>query len=255
MPKGPEPSLDTGYYVYGVVPGAGGSWPSLRGIDDTDVQYVEYGALAAAVSVISLDRPPGRRAELTAHTGVVDALSAQCGVLPVQFGSILPDRESVAHDLLERAHDRFVDLLASLEGCHQYNLRATYVADVVLGEVVQAHPEIAELRRRTRELPEGTMHPDLVRLGELVSRAMEQKRAEDEWTVLEVVRPFALDHSRRAGAGVNHLLELALLVGDDRAAEFENALESLAEALHERIRLRLVGPVAPYDFAEAEAWA
>lgn len=255
MPKGPTDAIDTGYYVYGVVPGAGDSRPSLRGIDDADVVFVEYGDLAAAVSEISLDRPPGRRVELTAHTTVVDALAANGGVLPVQFGSILPDHESVARDLLETAHDRFVELLANLEGCHQFNLRATYVEDQVLGEVVQAHPEIAELRRRTRDLPQGAVHPDLVRLGELVSRAMEHKRAEDAEEILDVVRPFALDEAPRAGGGVSYLLELAVLVEDKRVAEFEDALESLAEALHERIHLRLTGPVAPYDFAEAESWA
>ena len=51
---------------------------------------------------------------------------------------------------------------------------------------------------------------------------------------------------------MDHLLELAVLVEDERIAEFEDGLEELAEAVHERIRLRLVGPVAPYDFAEAE---
>ena len=34
------------------------------------------------------------------------------------------------------------------------------------------------------------------------------------------------------------------------AEEFEDTLEGLAEAVHERIRLRLTGPVAPYDFVE-----
>ena len=56
-------------------------------------------------------------------------------------------------------------------------------------------------------------------------------------------------------AGVEHVLDVALLVDDDRRAEFEEHLEGLAEAVHERIRLRLVGPVAPYDFVGGDAWA
>ena len=255
MPEDRTHALDTGYYVYGVVPGAGGSRPSLRGIDDAAVEFVEHDELAAAVSVIALERPPGRRAELMAHTAVVDALAAAGAVLPVQFGSVLSDRESVVSDLLATSHDRFLELLASLENCRQFNLRATYVEEQVLGEVVATNPEIAELRRRTRELPEGTMHPDLMRLGELVSRAMEHKREDDAQLIMEVVRPFVLDERPRRGGGVSHLLDVALLIEDERIAAFEEALEELAEALHERIHLRLAGPVAPYDFAEAEAWA
>jgi Gas vesicle synthesis protein GvpL/GvpF len=41
----------------------------------------------------------------------------------------------------------------------------------------------------------------------------------------------------------------------DRVDALEEELEVMAEALHERIRLRLVGPVAPYDFVEDGPWA
>jgi len=37
-------------------------------------------------------------------------------------------------------------------------------------------------------------------------------------------------------------------------AALEDTLEGLAEAVHERIRLRLTGPVAPYDFVEGQPW-
>jgi hypothetical protein len=254
MPEDPERAPETGLYVYGVVPVTGGSRVSVRGIDDTDVDLVEHGSVAAAVSQIALDRPPGRRAELMAHTRVVDALSSEGPVLPVQFGSILGDRETLVEELLAPEHDRFVDLLQNLEGRHQFNLHATYVEEQVLGEVVVTDPEIAELRRRTRGLPEGAVHPDLVRLGELVSQAVEHRRVVDAEAILDVVRPLVLDESLRAGGGLAHLLNVALLVEDDVAPDLEDALEVFAEAAHERIRLRLVGPVAPYDFAGADAW-
>jgi hypothetical protein len=255
MPEDLEGAPEVGLYVYGVIPAAGETPPSLRGIDDSAVDFVEHGSVAAAVSTIVLDRPPGRKAELVAHTAVVDALSFAGPVLPVQFGSILGDRVSVVEELLAPSHDRFREMLENLEGCHQFNLRARYVEEQVLTEIVQTRDDIADLRRRTRDLPEGAMHPDLVRLGELVSHAIEQKREEDAEAILEVVRRFALDQSPRAGGGVSHLLELAVLVEDDRKTEFEQGLEVLAEAIHERIRLRLTGPIAPYDFAEAGTWA
>jgi hypothetical protein len=251
MPEDRERAPETGYYVYGVVPAGGGTRSPLRGIDDAVVELVEHEQVAAAVSVIGLDRPPGRRAELMAHTEVVDGLAAAGPVLPVTFGSVMASRDDVVHDLLAPDHDGLVDQLANLAGCRQFNLRATYVEDQVLGEVVRDHPEIAELRRRTRELPPGTMHPDLVRLGELVSRAMEAKRGDDAQAIVETVRRFALDEVPRRGGGVDHLVDLAVLVEDARIPELEEGLEELAEALHERIRLRLVGPVAPYDFAGA----
>ena len=37
-------------------------------------------------------------------------------------------------------------------------------------------------------------------------------------------------------------------------ADRDGQLEGLAEAVHERLRLRLVGPVAPYDFVGGQSW-
>jgi hypothetical protein len=48
------------------------------------------------------------------------------------------------------------------------------------------------------------------------------------------------------------VLDVALLVDDSGAPRLVDALEALAEAVHERILLRLVGPLAPFDFVGAE---
>ena len=189
-----------------------------------------------------LDRPPGRRADLLAHSHVVDRLAEAGPVMPVRFGSVLADRESVVADVLAADHDHFVALLEDVRGKVQLNLRASYQRDQVLAEVVQSHPEIAELRRRTKDLPEGTMHPDLVRLGELVSHAMEARRVEDAEDVLDVVRPLVVAEAPRTGGGLDHVVSVALLVESEGVAELEERLEELAEAVHERIRLQLTGP-------------
>ena len=89
----------------------------------------------------------------------------------------MADEESVVEDLLapQRAATS-LSLLDELAGRAQFNLRATYHEHVVLAEVVAADPEIAELRERTRDLPEDAAYAERVRLGELVARAMEHKR-------------------------------------------------------------------------------
>ena len=99
----PEPAPlpdDVGYYVYGVVPADAGVPDDLRGLDDTEVQLIEVDGIAAAVGEVALDRPPGRRADLMAHSKVVDALADSGVVVPVQFGSVLVDRDSVREEFL-----------------------------------------------------------------------------------------------------------------------------------------------------------
>jgi hypothetical protein len=238
-------------YVYGIVPVSSAGLPrEVSGVDGSEVELVAHGDIAAAVGIVAVERPPGRRAELVAHHEVLDALAGAGPVVPVRFGSVMRDAAEVVDQLLAPQHDEFVDLLAELTGRHQFNLRATYLEQAVLAEVVAADPEVAALRERTRELPEEDSYQERVRLGELVARAMEHKREADADVLLDAVLPLVVAHRLRPASGIDHVLDVAVLVDDGDRAEFEQTLEAVAEGVHERIRLRLVGPLAPYDFVE-----
>jgi hypothetical protein len=240
-----------GLYVYGVVRDVPGRVPTgLAGVDDNPVELVRHGPVAAAVGVMALDRTSGRRADLMAHSQVLDALADGGPVVPVQFGSVLGDADSVVRDLLDAEADRFDRLLDELAGCRQFNLRASYNEEAVLSEVIAENPEIARLRERTRRLPDDLGHGERVRLGELVARAVEAKREADTAVLLDPVVPHAESWRIRSGGGVDHLVDVAFLVADEKREEFEHSLEALAEAMHERARLQLMGPMAPYDFVE-----
>ena len=238
---------DRALLVYGVVR-ADAPLPRLRGVADADVTTLPHGRVAAVVGEIEVDRPLARKADLTAYHQVLDTLASTGPVVPVRFGSALPDEDSVAADLLGPQEERLVGLLDALEGRSQVTLRARYVEEVVLAEVVAADPQIRELNERTRGVPEEASWGDRVRLGELVAHAVEQKRLQDAGDLLDVALPLAVEHREHRGSGLDHVLDVALLVDDDRLPELEQALEAWAEAAHERVRLSLLGPLAPYDF-------
>lgn len=244
---------EIGYYVYGIV-SSDVELPPLRGLDDVEVELVALDDLAAVVSSFALDRPPGRKAELVAHSRVVDALAEAGAVVPVQFGSVLEHDAAAVEELLGDHAEIARDTLEQVQGRRQMNLRVSYVEERVLEEVVREDPRVAELRERTRGLPEGAVHPDLVELGELVSAALEAKSAADAELVLQAVQRHEVELVERAGGGVDHVIDLALLVDEDRLEALEQMLEEQAEATHGRLRWRLVGPVAPYDFAGDVSW-
>jgi len=240
---------DEGLFLYGVVPADADLPAGLTGVDDRAVELLGAGRVAAAVNPIDLERSSGRRADLLAYHAVLDALSELGPVAPVQFGSVLPDAASVVEEFLLPQEERFAELLEELAGRRQFNLRATHMEDVVLAEVVAGNPEIRELRERTRELPEDASYADRVRLGELVSGELQGRSSEDADLLLERVLPHTVGYAVRAEPGPAQVIDVALLVDVAHTEEFVRVLEDLAQAVHERIRLRLVGPMAPYDFA------
>lgn len=242
--------VETGLLVYGVVP-AGTTLPDLSGVGDAPLSLLPHAGLAAVVAPVPLDRPRVGPAELRAYHAVVEALAAVGPVAPMRFGSVMRDDADVVEALLAPRAAMLTELLASLEGRRQLKLRARFVEDVVLAEVVAADPVIRELRERTLATPEAVSWADRVRLGELVAGAVQRLREAEAGALWDLVAAHTIELRESPGSGTDHVLDLGLLVDDDRIPDLEQALETYAEAAYDRLRLSLSGPLPPYDFVEA----
>ena len=114
----------------------------------------------------------------------------------MRFGAVMADEDSVQADLLEPLEATVGEQLARLEGHVQVTVRATWREDVVMAEVVASDPVIAGLRERTREQPDDSVYGERVRLGQLVSQALEAKRAVEAPVLLDPVLPLATAYHR-----------------------------------------------------------
>jgi hypothetical protein len=240
------------YYVYGIVPaGAPVDLVHDAGMGEP-VELVVDGPVGALVEVVDPDRPLGRRRDLVAHSTVLNTMAEHGPVLPMRFGSVIQGQTAVAEELLRPQRDHFVALLEQVDGSVQFTVRARYVLDTVLAEIVASEPEIAELRRRTADLPEDATHYERIRLGELVARAVDVRRHEDAQMILDRLAPHTDDQVVKEVSGMDNLAEFAFLVQTDGQADLEHAAEVLAEELDGRVRLSLVGPMALYDFVREQ---
>jgi hypothetical protein len=247
---------DSGLYVYGVLAWTPDSPRRLpgEGMDGHPLEVVHAQDVGALVTEVELPRPPGRRRDLLSHSDVLNTVALERDVVPLRFGTVFPDADAVVDDLLASGYGVLTALIDRLAGAVQLNLRATYVEERVLAGVVRADPEIGRLRERTRDLPEGIQHPDLLRLGRLVSEVVGDMRREDSAMLAELVLPMVRETRVRERGTPDHVLDLALLVDRESVAVVEAELEDIAADIHERIALQLTGPLAPFDFVEEEPW-
>ena len=243
----------TGLFVYAVVRADRALPEGLAGVDGAPLTLLPYGSIAAVVGEVALERPPGRRADLTAYGAVMEALVDGGPVAPISFGCVMPDEQTVVAELLALREPGLTALLDQLQGRVQYNLRATYVEELALREIADADPEIVRLRERTRDVPEDARVEERIRLGELVARAWDRLARADAEHLLSQTTSMLAAHSLRRDPGPSAALDAALLVERDRSQELEDALELLAEQAHGRLSLSLVGPLAPYDFVGGSA--
>jgi hypothetical protein len=239
-------------YVYGLV-GADTDLPDdLKGLGPSGrVSTIAHGRIAAIVSDVPVDRPLGTRDDLLAHEAVVDTVAATTAILPMRFPAVV-EETGVVEELIGPHHDHFVEVLGDLEGRVQFTLKGRFEEETVLREVVEADPEIRTLQEKVRDLPEDASYYDRVRLGELVVAALEERRDDEAAKMMQRLEPFAVRAVANRPGQPDDVVNAAFLVQRDRLPEFENAVEDLGRDLDGRVRLRLLGPLAPYDFVPEE---
>ncbi|TQK42648.1 gas vesicle protein GvpL/GvpF [Streptomyces sp. SLBN-118] len=252
------PPVEGACYVYGVVPEPEDRAPALDlpGVGDPEAQatFVRHRGIAAVVSAVPTDRPLGTPEDLHAHARVLDSLAAStAAVVPFRFGTVLPDVRTVVDELLEEGRDDFTEILERLDGQAQFTLRARYVQDAVLREVLGENPKIARLREEVAARDEAAGYYQRVELGRAITDAIADKRNSDTVEIQRRLAPFAVATATAEPTVAEGVVNASFLVPQAKWAAFEKAAEELAAQWHGRIHLRLLGPLAPYDFVDEAA--
>lgn len=238
-------------YVYGFVRAGRRAVPGdVTGVGDPPaaVRAITAGRLAALACDAPEDLRPTRR-DLLAHQRVLAAAEAAGAVLPLRFGTLFPDDESVRRVLTERA-GHYDERLDSLRGRAEFDVRAAHREEDVLFKVAEEEPEIRALGDAQRAEGGRSAERDR-RLGEMVANAVREREIRDARRVREALAPYA--DAVGPGAGDEELpASMAFLVPRDGAEEFVGAVEELgAECAH--LELRAYGPLPPYSFVEPGA--
>jgi hypothetical protein len=248
--------MSEGLYVYGVVSkDAQLRDPSPSGDGTPDVELVEAGDLAALVSPAGGEDEASVRESVLAHARVLEHAIRDATVVPMRFGMVFPDEDTVVKELLERCDNQLAEWLERLEGRVQMTLKVYYHEESLLRELMQENKEIAQLHEQTRG--DGASQDDRVRLGQLVFEATEQHRQRDGAELLEAIEPLVVATEVQPPEEDFMVLNAPLLVERDRQDELEQQLEQLAEERSELMRFRLLGPIPAYNFVswEQPAWA
>jgi Gas vesicle synthesis protein GvpL/GvpF len=238
-------------YVYGIVPADVEANPDARGIGDppSPITVIRHGDVAALVSELPGDGELlGQPEDLTAHASVLDSLAGEIPVLPMRFGSIVDDQDAVVDELLTIHHDDFADALRELEGRAEYQLRGRYDEQAILTEVLAENPTAVRLRKVIQDLPEEVARHERMALGELVVEAIAVKRAEDTRQVVDALGELDVTLTMCELAHERDVMQVAILIEVAREAELEELANRFAATWSGRVRMRLLGPLAPYNF-------
>jgi len=230
-------------YVYGVV---NGSSPAAKGAGvatAAPVRMVAGDGFAAVVSDVPADWRTGGRDDLQAHDRVLAALVAQHAVVPMRFGVVMESDDAVRERLLAGHAGELGALFERLDDRVQMSVKAYYVGEALLREVVRRYPQL-------KRDPES--QPERIALGRDVAAAVEEQRALDQDLLLTPLSEPADDVRVEPPAAERQALNLQLLVARPRRAQLDATVTRLATEYGDRFAFRYVGPLPPYSFTELE---
>ena len=241
---------ETGIYVYGILPADIELTSEMPGVGDPagQVRVVRSDGLAALVSEVDVAQPLGSPQDLAAHQQIVDATAAAVPVLPARFGSVLANEEAVAEELLAANHDEFDDALKELEGRAQYVVKGRYVEQAILREVLSENRQAARLADRLRDADPDATRDTRIKLGEILNDAVAAKRHKDTHALGHAMDGHCVASVVREPTHELDAVHVAFLVAADGASEMQQAIEDLARDWEGRTEVRLLGPMAAYDF-------
>lgn len=243
-----EAAAPAGIYVYGIVPADVKPEDDATGIHDAPIEIVTHGDIAALVSEIDPNQRLGTPADLQAHAHILDGTSHVAPVLPLRFGAVVSDRDAVINELLADHDDEFATALAELEGCAQYLVKGRYVQETILREIVDENPKATALLESIRSQPEELTRDARMALGEIIGHTLDAKRDADTRTTLDALSPVTDTVTVREPTHDEDAVQIAVLLEVDRQDELEQAVGQLAHEWDGRVEMRLLGPLAPYDF-------
>lgn len=240
-------------YVYGIVPADVRIDKGTKGVGDPpgDVSVIEHGDLAALVSPLKTDRSLGTPDDLQAHADLLDAAASEVPVLPLRFGAVLAGANAVRDELLAAHHDEFRAALDELDGKAEYVIKGRYESSAVLAEILESNEQAARLREQIRGKPEDATRQERIALGEVISNDIDARRNADTQRVVELLSERGIAVSVRQPTHDDDAVHVACLAETERQADLEQLAGDLAGQWSGRVTLRLLGPLAAYDFVRA----
>ncbi len=249
-----KPAHKKGYYMYGIIgTGQKQDFGSI-GIGEKNefVYTIHYQNLAAIVSRSPIIKYAVTRANSMAHIKVLEMAMQNYTILPVRFCTIAESEEIIIEKVLQARYQEFVDLLAEMKGKTELGVRARWTdLDAIFAEVVEENKAIKFIKEALlNEKNEQKKYAGRIKIGQLVQKALEEKKKREAEELLADLKPLSLDCKEMVIYGDMNLISAAFLITREQESAFDLKMQEMEKAYGTRKQLKYVGPVVPYNFVE-----
>jgi len=240
-----------GIYLYCIIrhTGAIEFGPIGIGTRADRVYAISYKDICAVVSQSAVMRYEARRVNLTAHSLVLEEVMKQFSILPIRFSTISGSYdESKILKILEKEYDKFSDLLEKMESKKELGLKVLALEEPIYKYILDKHDDIRALKDKLAKLDPDKAHYQLIKIGEMVEKALIKENSNFNDDIISVLTPLADEVKVNDKYGERMILNAAFLIKNEKEVEFDQVINALDEKYRNLLSFKYVGTLPPYNF-------
>jgi hypothetical protein len=215
---------------------------------DSRFRVLQGGELAALVSDTDIWEFEIQRDFLMAHHHVLESAMKLGDILPVAYGTVAETDDDIVSGLLLAQQEQLLENLEFVRGRVELALRVMWDQDRLFDEIVDEWDEIRQIRDAIAGVPEEQSFNERMRLGQLTSQAIEEKREYERSQILQALESLSVDILVKPDNSELMVLNGSFLVDRENEPAFDDAVQQIAAPREGRMLFRYIGPLPPANF-------
>lgn len=241
-----------GLYLYGILPEPISENLELEGLDKQPVHTHQVDQVVFLYSQAQQARYLASRKNLLGHERVLEQMMEMGyrNVLPLRFGLVIEDWETVRQQLITPYSQNLVQLFKKLTGHREVGVKVFWDMNAELEMLMQENTNL----RHERDRLEGKSlsMEEVVAIGQAIDTAMGDRKASVIDVFQTTLNDMAVEVVENDPMTDAMIYNAAYLIPWDAEEAFSEKVEELDHHFEGRLRIRYNNFTAPFNFAQIE---
>jgi hypothetical protein len=190
---------------------------------------------------------------LIGHQTVIERIMAGgATVIPMKLGTYARDENEV-DAILHEGYPLMKEIMKKIADKIEIDVVATWSHFDSTVKDAGEEKEIKEFKERLLSRPLGATVDDRMKIGLMIKKALDEKRAGVSRDILGRLQAVSEDARIHELMDDRMVMNAAFLIAKSKHQDFEKAVKELNAAMQEKLKFRCVGPLPPYSFYTLEA--
>jgi Gas vesicle synthesis protein GvpL/GvpF len=242
--------MNLGLYLYGILPNQLPENINLIGMDNQPVYSNNLQGLTFLYSTAKHKKYLSSRRNLLTHEKVLeDVMNAGYRtLLPLRFGLVINDWETVTTELIEPYEEQLQKLLTHLGGKREVSIKIFWDKQLELQGLLE---ENSNLKAKRDSLQGKALRmEEVIDIGQMIEMALEQKKEQIINSFRAALNPLAKDILEGETMTADMIYNCAYLIDWEQEESFSYKVEEVDQKFGDRLRIRYNNFTAPYSFAQ-----